>query len=105
MSENGCNIFTVMYKYAMLMCNCRRTFEPLQSSPGIKVDTAISNGSLADTKADYTELDKLLNGSDRDKQKAYNILKERANVSHSSSDCQKLLSSGRHFGSSVGHLI
>ena len=82
MSENGCNVFTVMYKYAMLMCNCRRTFEPLQSSPANKLETeTISNGSLTDMKTDYTELDKLLNGSDRDKQKAYNTLKQRASVS------------------------
>ena len=79
MSENT-GIFSTMYKYVLLLCNCRRDFEPLRTnlSP-TKEDFYSHNGNVltSDIKTVFSKVDKYLDGDDRDREKAYNTLVEK----------------------------
>ena len=78
MSENN-GIFSTVYKYVLLMCNCRRDFEPLQTEVSPRnQDFHSHNGNVitSDLSGVFAKVDKYLDGDDHDREKAYNLLVE-----------------------------
>ena len=72
-----------LYKYVMLMCNCRSEFQsdiyssPVLESTALSNGEAFSGGSSEEAKELFKNVDELLEGTDSDKTQAYNLLSDR----------------------------